>query len=246
MAHDDNIHIFMGPLKGDLPDPLYLLPVTPEVISVTDSTTLNRSRVIGIGEIAQIGSRNLKRFTINSFFPKFYDTFTEEHHPTQLSTDRLGLTVEQIFSWYDPAPLVWVDRFNSMKDIPLKIVISGLNIDENYIMHAFTWSAVGGEGQDIQYTASFIQYKELAVRMVDFGNAGQPIAISTFPPFVEGDSIYVVVPGDTWASISQKTGLPVVFIMFNNRLTNTFFLKPGTILLLNPGDSDPPIAQPGI
>ena len=246
MSHLDNIHIFIGPLKGDLPDPVYLLPVTPEVISITDSSNLNRSRVIGIGEIAQVGSHNLKRFTIASFFPKFYETYTSEHFPVAIKGERLGLTVEQQFTWYDPKPLVWVDRFKAMRDIPLKIVISGINVDENYIMNSFTWSAVGGQGEDIDYVANFVQYKELSIRVVDFGNAGQPIQIATFPPYIRGDTIYVVIPGDTWASIGQKTGLPPEFIMRINNLRNVFFLKPGIVLQLRqkttriPGDTITP------
>ncbi len=248
MSHLDNIHIFIGPLKGDLPDPVYLLPVTPEVISITDSSNLNRSRVIGIGEIAQVGSHNLKRFTIASFFPTFYDTFTSEHEYTDIITSKLGLTIEERKVLYEPQSLVWVNRFRLMRDIPLKIVISGINVDENYIMNSFTWSAVGGQGEDIEYTASFVQYKELSIRVVDFGNAGEPIQISTFAPYIRGDSVYQVIPGDTWASISSKTGISAASIMAINQISNTFFLRPGIILQLKPEilEKIPPVVRPGI
>ncbi len=244
MTHE--LHIYLGPLKGDLPDPLYLLPVTPEVISITDSTTMNRSRVIGIGEIAQIGSHNLQRFTINSFFPKFYDSFTSEHFSPQLTDEKLGLTPEERALFYDPQPLVWIDRFKSMRDIPLKMVISGINVDENYIMHSFSFSSIGGEGEDIGYSASFIQYKELSIRMVDFGQAGAPIQINHIPIHIKGDSVYTVIQGDTWASISQKTGLSAPYIMDLNGIRNAFFLKRGTILILKPPDKTLPNLIPNV
>ncbi len=243
MSHLDNIHIYIGPLKGDLPDPVYLLPVTPEVITIIDSSNLNRSRVIGMGEIAQVGSHNLQRFTIATFFPTFYDTFTSEHAPA-FPNEALGISLEDRVSFYDPQPLIWVDRFKSMRDIPLKIVISGINIDENYIMNNFTWSAVGGEGTDIEYTATFVQYKELSVRMVDFGNFGAPIQSNYIPIYIPGETIYEVITGDTWASISQKTGLSAAYIMDLNGIRNSFFLKRGLILILKPPDRIRPIIIP--
>ncbi len=233
MTHETSIIIFIGPLIGGIVQPQYQIPVTPNTVRITDSTNVTRSRVIGIGEIAQIGSRNLKRFVLNSFFPTFYDTFTTEHPPQKHALpEKLGLTVQDRLDFYVPQPLVWVERFLSMRDIPLKVVISGINVDENYIMNNFSWGAVGGEGSDIQYSASFIEHKELSIRAVDFGQPGDPIQVSTFAPFIPGSGLYTVNEGDTWARIYQITGVSPQDIMRANGITNTFFLQPGIVLLL--------------
>lgn len=237
MTHDIGIIIFVGPLVGNIAQPQYQLPVTPEVVTISDSTQLTRSRVIGIGEIAQIGSHNLKRFTINSFFPRFYDTYTTEHFNHQ-AVEHLppGLIEDFIETQqthkYFPSPLIWVERFLSMRDIPLKIVMSGINVDEDFIMNNFTYSSVGGEGEDIQYSASFVEHKPLSIRAVDFGQPGDPIQVHTFVPFVPGSSLYEVNEGDTWARIHQITGVTPQEIMRINDITNAFFLQPGVVLLL--------------
>lgn len=217
MVRDGRTVIGISPLINNSPSELYLLPVTPQIISVTNSQEIIRDVVVNSGEVSQLGNSKLKGLRFSSFFPQTMDSYVNVHNESELDT-----------------PETWIFRIQDFMTRPLLVIINNLPVYDSFIINSFTPSLIAGLGKEISYTLNLVQYRSVAVRSITFNEQ-----VATVFPRVPIDSssgdysavqTYVVKQGDTWASISQKLAVPVNKLFEFGPRTNAFFLKAGDII----------------
>ena len=200
---------------------IYRLPVTPEVISITDPQGIRRDVFINSGELAEIGVEKPSEIMFHSFFPIFEDTYTLGR---SVAGGRMEVTPEE-----------WIEKLKDWERKVLSIWITGTRIFDDFLMSEnFDYKYIGGTGGDIDYSLHFVQYKPNFIRRVD-SQRSPPIEISTYRSHRVNRAVnYVVQLDDTWISIASIFGVAPSSIMEFNRIVNKFNLLPGDTLRIPP------------
>ena len=175
------------------------LPVTPELINIRQGNRIIRSDLLTVGEVATLGAKRLQEISFSSFFPEYLDSY---------------VIITSVPPVLDP-PMVWVNRIQNMLRLPIFVIITDLRIAQRFFISDFTWWQNGGEGKDIRYSISLVEYKPIQIRSIFLGSPNDPFQSVIEYPFEATSSttgipsldnkIYIVKAGDTLISISRKT-----------------------------------------
>lgn len=131
------------------------LPVNPPELTIqgggSDETVVN---VIKGGERTIIGDKKLSKVAFSSFFPKHYDaSFCER---TKIPDP--WEAVKQIEKWRATGK-------------PVKILITGTNINMYASIPKFEYKEKGGEPGDVYYSIEFTEFKFISIREVVTDNS---------------------------------------------------------------------------
>jgi LysM repeat protein len=199
------------------------LPVNPESIGQDDSSNFEDIVLASGDEKTVISGRNLKQFSISSFFPARRIIGLEVESFTMLPVQYVG-KIEQ-----------WM---NNKKIIQLQVTTTRINLPVT--IRSFKWEEKGGSVGDIEYTIELKEYKPVAYSTIKVAT-NKPTAPTTTkrPPSTnEKPKTYTVKAGDNLWDIAKKyygTGTKKDAIYNKNKSIigkNPNLIRPGQKLVL--------------
>lgn len=153
------------------------LPVNPQAIRVRWQRKMETVNILNIGEVDFTTGDKLEEINISSFFP-------QEYVPTYCVTSDLP-TPESANAVMNS----WKSRFNDpVKGLPdpLHLVITGAQqINMNVILTSYSSEEHGGEPGDIYFSATFREWKSIAVRKQSEEKEPKRITIKERPKIVK-------------------------------------------------------------
>ena len=183
-------------------DRIVQLPVNPEDITISGSSSNDTTDTVGQGEISNIGFPGLKELTISSFFPKRYNG--------ELYINTGGQFEE---------PEFYIKFFEDIKKDrkPFRLIITDLNINMLVSIESFSNTYAYGT-DDVDYELELKEYKEHNIRILKatstgFVNVDSVQKVSSVTPTntnsnrsVEKSTpkTYTVVSGDNLWTIAQR------------------------------------------
>jgi nucleoid-associated protein YgaU len=195
------------------------IPVNPEEIGYEDSRNFEDIVLANGDEKTVIGGRNLRSYSIESFFPKY-------RQPLVVSVKLL-------------APMDYVKKIKSWMDnrTVIQLQVTTTIINELVTIRSFTWKEVGGAVGDIEYTLELKEYEPISFSKPGSSSAGG--GSSSRPPSSKPKTrTYVVIKNDSLWKISKKfygTGSKWKTIYDKNKKVigkSPNFLKPGQRLII--------------
>ena len=167
---------------------LVQLPVNPEDITISGSSSNDTTDTVGQGEISNIGFPGLKELTISSFFPKRYNG--------ELYINTGGQFEE---------PEFYIKFFEDIKKDrkPFRLIITDLNINMLVSIESFSNTYAYGT-DDVDYELELKEYKEHNIRILKATSTG----------FVNVDSVQKVssvTPTNTNSNRSVEKSIPKTY-----------------------------------
>lgn len=217
-------------------DRIVQLPVNPEDITISGSSSNDTTDTVGQGEISNIGFPGLKELTISSFFPKRYNG--------ELYINTGGQFEE---------PEFYIKFFEDIKKDrkPFRLIITDLNINMLVSIESFSNTYAYGT-DDVEYELELKEYKEHNIRILKatstgFVNVDSVQKVSSVTPTntnsnrsVEKSTpkTYTVVSGDNLWTIAQRllgdgSRWNEIYSYNNNRSIiggNPNLIRPGQVL----------------
>lgn len=169
-------------------DRIIQLPVNPEDITISGSSSNDTTDTVGQGEISNIGFPGLKELTISSFFPKRYNG--------ELYINTGGQFEE---------PEFYIKFFEDIKKDrkPFRLIITDLNINMLVSIESFSNTYAYGT-DDVDYELELKEYKEHNIRILKATSTG----------FVNVDSVQKVssvTPTNTNSNRSVEKSIPKTY-----------------------------------
>jgi hypothetical protein len=125
----------------------FRVPVLPAEYNISSSHSVETVNINAIGEIDIGGVQALKSISFSSFFPVRYDSSYCEYSNLR-------------------PPIQCVDIIESMMNAPIKLIITGTNINISCRITSFEWGEHDGTG-DISFTITFKEHKKIqAMKLV--------------------------------------------------------------------------------
>jgi len=194
------------------------LPVNPSELKISNGgASFTDINVIKGGERTIIGNRNLRTVAFSSFFPKRYDSSFCNYK----NIPRPWRAIKTIEKWR-----------NSGK--PVKLLITGTNVNMYCTIRKFEYQEKGGEPGDIYFDLEFKEFKFIKIRQVKNKKTD---GTSSRPDTQEQPRTYVVVSGDCLWNIAKRfygTGAqyPVIFNANSPPIQNPNLIYPGQVLII--------------
>ena len=217
-------------------DRIVQLPVNPEDITISGSSSNDTTDTVGQGEISNIGFPGLKELTISSFFPKRYNG--------ELYINTGGQFEE---------PEFYIKFFEDIKKDrkPFRLIITDLNINMLVSIESFSNTYAYGT-DDVDYELELKEYKEHNIRILKatstgFVNVDSVQKVSSVTPTNTNSNrsvekptpkTYTVVSGDNLWTIAQRllgdgSRWNEIYSYNNNRSIiggNPNLIRPGQVL----------------
>lgn len=114
----------------------FLLPVTPDEITISTGLGVRKYETANNGNISQIGYEELASVSFSSFFPSNAREYS-------LNNSVLGMS-----------GVAQIERFITNR-LPCRLIIVGMNFDRTMIIEKFEYSMK--QGKDVYYTIKFVQ-----------------------------------------------------------------------------------------
>lgn len=170
-------------------DSVYVqLPVNPESINLESPFTINSLKIASLGDVSIPGERGLKSISIDSFFPRDYNTSYCEYEDF----------VE---------PWSFVEKFENWRDTRknVRLIISGTPISLPCYIEEFTIEAEkSGAPGDIYYSMKLIEYKPMQAKTAVAGVSVSPKMASRAASNVSKPTAHIVVAGESLSLIAKK------------------------------------------
>lgn len=167
----------------------FQFPVNPASFQVSaGGNSFNDVQVLEKGEITVIGDKQLSTVTFSSFFPRDYD--------------------EGFCSTSDiPDPYDAVRKIERMRLLnkPVRLIISGTDVNMSCTIRQFDHEERGGEPGDVYFTIQFKEYRTFSTRTI-VDNSVKKVE-SARPSEKTQPKTYTVVKGDSLWAISEKFGI---------------------------------------
>lgn len=179
------------------------LPVNPTSIGYGDTSNFEDVVLADGSEKTIISGRNLRTYSISSFFPAMQDTYYTEmkgHPPHNY--------VKSFKSWMDSREI-------------LQFMVTGTNINHQVTLRKFEWEEVGGAVGDVNFSIELKEYRPVTIKKLwSAGSATEENATSLKE--AEGSSkkvgttgerptatkaqpkTYTVAKGDCLSNIAKK------------------------------------------
>lgn len=217
-------------------DRIVQLPVNPEDITISGSSSNDTTDTVGQGEISNIGFPGLKELTISSFFPKRYNG--------ELYINTGGQFEE---------PEFYIKFFEDIKKDrkPFRLIITDLNINMLVSIESFSNTYAYGT-DDVDYELELKEYKEHNIRILKatstgFVNVDSVQKVSSVTPTNTNSNrsveksmpkTYTVVSGDNLWTIAQRllgdgSRWKEIYTYNNNKSIiggNPKLIRPGQVL----------------
>ena len=165
-------------------------PVNPSEFTISDGgLETHVINVIKGGERIIIGDKKLEKIAFSSFFPKHYD-------PTYCEYRKL------------PKPWQSVKKLEKWRNSgkPVKLLITGTNINMYAVITKFEYGEKGGEPGDVYYSIEFSEFTFIKIREVKKVRGKKKTESKKGRPNTKADSgkYYTVKSGDCLWNIAKK------------------------------------------
>lgn len=201
-----------------------ILPVNPpELVISGGGTAFSDAQVIKGGERTIIGNRMLQSVALSSFFPRDYD-------PSYCVRKSI------------PDPWEAVDKINKWRDSgkPVKLLITGTDINMYATIRKFDYREKGGEPGDVYFDIEFKEFRFIKIReVVKTEQKSEPKVEqqSDRPETAATANTYTVVKGDCLWNIAKRfygSGAQYTKIFAANSppLENANVIYPGQVLTI--------------
>lgn len=162
------------------------IPILPPEVEIPTETLINTININEIGEVALFGGNKLSRVSLSSFFPNQVYSFVE-------------------YSSF-PKPYEFVKKIEAWRKEgkPIRLVITGANINIQVLIEKFSYKEKDGSG-DVYYTIEFVEYKTLTITKI--ANTVKPAPIAPPPPprpSPPPQRTHTVVRGDSMWAIANR------------------------------------------
>lgn len=163
------------------------LPVNPEELNTERNASNEKVKIIGLGNVIIKHDEELKRISIESFFPSTNSDF-----------------------YTGVAPKTCVNFINKIwkSDKVARITTEGLPVNLNmyFVIDQFNYDSKAGEEEDIYYNLNITEYIPYGAKYVNMQTTYTAIASSSnrvdTKPLI--NQVYVVKEGDSIISITKK------------------------------------------
>lgn len=163
-----------------------MLPVNPESIGSNDTRNFDDIVLASGDEKTVIGGKNLKTYSISSFFPSSQRIYSKNRILTPMQY------VNKIESW-----------MNAKKILQLQVTTT--NINQKVTIRSFNWEEKGGVVGDINYTLEFKEYAPPSYSVIGQKPVNTPTPNKQRPPANKPTAkTHTVVKGDTLWMIAKK------------------------------------------
>ncbi len=168
------------------------LPVVPDQLEVRTGLSNSTAEVVNLGEIGIIGNRKLNGITISSFFPSYYAPYC------QCSSEEFTepyAAVERISRWMGTKR-------------PVRLRITGMNINTACMIEEFSYREKGGQPGDVYYDLVLKEYRFIQSKIVESSaSASGTSATAVRTVERQSPSTYTVKKGDSlWAIAKLQYG----------------------------------------
>lgn len=166
------------------------IPVNPQSLGYSDSSNFEDVILANGDERTIISGRNLREYSIESFFPR--------RRATYVTSKKLLLPIE-----YVRKIKVWMDT----KKV-LQLQVTKTNINVRVTIRSFEWNEEGGAVGDINYVLELKEYKPVVWKTTSSSPSGsKPKPPSKRPPSASSGqrpSTYTVKKNDNLFNIAKK------------------------------------------
>jgi len=197
-------------------EPTLHVPVNPSQITWGKSKQYDTVNILNLGEVDLPFGEKLKEVSFSSFFPAEYRASYCRYANLPDPNEAMKLLEE------------WTDS-----EKPVRLIITGTNINMLVLVTASGGTIQGGEPGDIYYSVTFRAWRELKMGTAKVVVATQAVksASASRPDTKPVPKVYTVKPGDTLYNIAKKelTDGNKWRDIYNNNL-NTIGKNPNVIL----------------
>lgn len=170
------------------------LPVNPSEVTISTGVSHEDKRVVQFGEITVLGQKNQFDLSLESFFPKHYSPICE-----YVDIPDPYASLNKLIAW-------------SESGVPIRLVITGTNINSLVTIRSIEQTEKGGEPEDVYFKLTLKEYRTYKVRQIDLGNTAPTHPNQSF-------ILYTIQKGDTLYEIDQAYD--------NCTLQDIYTLNPG-------------------
>jgi len=159
------------------------IPVNPQEFGESYTRNFEDIVLANGDEKTVISGRNLKEYTLESFFPKIRPLYASTHDLLEPQE-----YVKKIQDWMDAKKV-------------LLLQVTTTNVNLQVTIRSFEWKEVGGAVGDIEYTIELKEYSPIAYSTISVTKPKPPVR----PPVSkEQPKTYTVVKGDKLWTISKR------------------------------------------
>lgn len=169
----------------DLEGPTLHVPVNPSQITWGKSKQYDTVNILNLGEVDLPFGEKLQEISFSSFFPAEYRASYCRYANIPDPNEAMKLLEE------------WTDS-----EKPVRLIITGTNINTLVLLTAMGSSIQGGEPGDIYYSVTFRAWRELKMGTAKVATVSQ--STSPRPDIKLIPKVYIVKPGDTLYKIAKK------------------------------------------
>lgn len=159
------------------------LPVPPPEFNLNESSNIENENINNLGEVGLYGGNNLQKIELASFFPKKYHPYCQ---------------YKNIKKPYDCVKFI---KESKEKGEPVRLLITGSNINKQFLIESFEYGEKDGTG-DVYFTINFVEYKSIEIPKVKktstSNNNSRPSKTTS------KNKEYTVKKGDTLWNIAKK------------------------------------------
>lgn len=159
------------------------LPVPPPEFNLNESSNIENENINNLGEVGLYGGNNLQKIELASFFPKKYHPYCQ---------------YKNIKKPYDCVKFI---KEAKEKGEPVRLLITGSNINKQFLIESFEYGEKDGTG-DVYFTINFVEYKSIEIPKVKKTSTSNNNSRPSKTPSKNKE--YTVKKGDTLWNISKK------------------------------------------
>ena len=171
-------------LKAD--DKVFKFPVLPSSFDLDNSSIIETSNIVNLGQVAMYGGNALKTISISSFFPsKEYQFCTYRGFPQPYEC------VKMIEEWRSTGKQI-------------RLIITSTPINMPVLIESFEWGERAGT-RDVEFTLTLKEYKPITIKTTPpTTTTPEPTPRPVDTPTTNTQKTHKVVKGDCLWDIAKK------------------------------------------
>lgn len=196
------------------------LPVAPAEFNLSESVNIENENINNLGEVGLYGGNNLQKIELTSFFPKRYHPYCQ---------------YKSIKKPYDCVKFI---KQPKEKGEPVRLLITGSNINKEFLIESFEYGEKDGTG-DVYFTISFIEYKSIKIPKVKKSSSSSSPSKKPSRPSKKPskNKKYTVKKGDCLWNISKKfygkgSLYKKIYNANKSKIKNPNRIYPGQVLVI--------------
>lgn len=182
----------IAPYKGEfqmwlkMGDKAFRFPVLPSSFDLGNSSIIETSKIVNLGEVAVFGGNQLKTISISSFFPsKRYDFCTYNTFPQP----------------YKCAGMIEDWRASGKQ---VRLIVTGTSINLPALIESFEYGERAGT-RDVEFTLTLKEYKPIVIKTIPpTTTTPEPTPRPVDTPTTNTQKTHKVVKGDCLWDIAKK------------------------------------------